>query len=182
MSQSRTLDLKSDVHQESIAGAFVGIDHNAEVLDLGTIGAQPCDIAQLVRTQPSNAQPLVFVYEAGPSGRWLSRDLTQTGHVCWVVAPAVIPQTAGDRVKTDRRDAVQLARLRHSGGLTAGDVPALDTKGGLMVPESDVPKGFQVRCPRPSEEVQTQCGVTLDGVKRFIILAPRSGQAPDGYT
>ena len=82
MSQSRTLDLGLDVHQESIAGTSVGIDHNAEVLDLGTIGTRPCDIAQLVRTPPSNAQPLVFVYEAGPCGHWLSRDLTQTGHVC----------------------------------------------------------------------------------------------------
>jgi hypothetical protein len=50
-----------------------------------------------------------------------------------------------------------------------------------MVPESSVPKGVQVRFPSPLEEVQPRYGVTLDGVKRFKILAPRSRQAPDGY-
>jgi hypothetical protein len=51
-----------------------------------------------------------------------------------------------------------------------------------MVPESRVPKGLQVSFPSPSEAGQPRGGVTLDGVKRFNILAPRSRQAPDGYT
>jgi transposase len=48
------------------------------------------------------------------------------GYVCWVVAPSLIPKKAADRVKTDRRDAMQLARLRRSGDLTPVDVPAVD--------------------------------------------------------
>jgi len=60
----------------------------------------------------------VFVYEAGPCGYWLYRYLTKKGHICWVVAPSLIPKKAGDRLKTDRRDAVQLARLMRSGDLT----------------------------------------------------------------
>ena len=51
--------------------------------------------------------------EAGPCGSWLSRSLTNKGYVCWVVAPSLMPTKAGDRVKTDRRDARQLAR-RHA--------------------------------------------------------------------
>ncbi len=123
MSQSSTLDVGLDVHQESIAVASVAKDHDAEVIDLGAMSTRPCDIDQLVRTRQSTAQRLVFVYEAGPCGYWWSRDLTKKGDVCWVVAPALMPQTAGDRVKPDRRDAVPLARLMRSGALTPVDVP-----------------------------------------------------------
>ena len=118
MSQSRTLDIGLDVHQETIAVAYVAQDHGAEVSDLGTIGTRQCDIDQLVRKLQSKAKPLVFVYAAGPCGYWLSRDLPQKGYQCWVVAPSLIPQQAGDRVNTDRRDAVQLARLMRAGELT----------------------------------------------------------------
>ena len=69
---------------------------------------------------------LIFVYEAGPCGYWLYRYLTQKGYDCWVVAPSLIPKKAGDRVKTDRRDAVQLARLARSGDLTAVYVPKVE--------------------------------------------------------
>jgi transposase len=58
-----------------------------------------------------------------PWGAWLSRDLSQHGHACGVVAPSLRPQTAGDRVTTARRDTVHLARLRRSGDLTPVDVP-----------------------------------------------------------
>jgi len=58
------------------------------------------------------------VYEAGPCGYWLYRYLTKKDLKCWVVAPSQIPKKAGDRVKTDRRDAMQMARLLRSGDLT----------------------------------------------------------------
>jgi transposase len=74
----------------------------------------------------SKAKHLVFVYEAGPCGSWLYRYLRKRGYDCWVVAPSLIPKKAGDRVKTDRRDAVQLARLARSGDLTAVDVPKVE--------------------------------------------------------
>src|SRR4029450_10561976 len=69
------------------------------------------------------AKQLLFVYEAGPRGYWLYRYCTKTGDDCWVVAPSLMPKKAGDRVKTDRRDAVQLARLARSGARTAVSVP-----------------------------------------------------------
>jgi transposase len=126
MQQSRTLYVGLDVHKESIAVAYVAQDHGAEVISLGTIGTRQCDIDQLIRKMQSKAKPLVFVYEAGPCGYWLYRSLTKKDYDCWVVAPSLMPKKAGDRVKTDRRDAVQLARLARSGDLTAVYVPKVE--------------------------------------------------------
>jgi transposase len=126
MQNSNTLYVGLDVHKDSIAVAYVAKAHDAEVIYLGTIGTRQCDIDQLVRRLQSKAKHLVFVYEAGPCGYWLFRYLTNKGYVCWVVAPSLIPQKAGDRVKTDRRDAVQLARLMRSGDLTRVYVPTVE--------------------------------------------------------
>jgi transposase len=126
MHQSSTLYIGLDVHKESIAVAYVAKAHDAEVIFLGTIGTRQADIDQLVRKLQAKAKHLVFVYEAGPCGYWLYRYLTNKGHICWVVAPSLIPKKAGDRVKTDRRDAVQLARLMRSGDLTPVYVPKVE--------------------------------------------------------
>jgi transposase len=126
MPQSSTLYVGLDVHKESIAVAYVAKDHDAEVIYLGSIGTRQADIDQVVRKLQAKAKHLVFVYEAGPCGYWLYRYLTKKGYVCWVVAPSLIPKKAGDRVKTDRRDAVQLARLMRSGDLTPVYVPTVE--------------------------------------------------------
>ena len=126
MSQSSTLYVGLDVHKESIAVAYIAKDHDADVIYLGTIGTRHVDLETLVRTLQSKAKHLIFVYEAGPCGYWLYRYLRKKGYVCWVVAPSLIPKKAGDRVKTDRRDAVQLARLMRSGDLTPVYVPTVE--------------------------------------------------------
>jgi transposase len=126
MSQSSTLFIGMDVHKDSIAVAYVAQDHGAEVMYLGAIGTRQCDIDQLIRKMQSQATHLIFVYEAGPCGYWLYRYLTKKGYRCRVVAPSLIPKKAGDRVKTDRRDAVQLARLMRSGDLTPVYVPTVE--------------------------------------------------------
>jgi transposase len=126
MPQSSTLYVGLDVHKDSIAVAYVAQEHGAEVIYLGAIGTRQCDIDQLIRKLQSKAKHLVFVYEAGPCGYWLYRYLMQKGYDCWVVAPSLIPKKAGDRVKTDRRDAVQLARLMRSGDLTPVYVPTVE--------------------------------------------------------
>jgi transposase len=126
MHQSSTLYVGLDVHKESIAVAYVAKDHGAEVIYLGTIGTRHGDIDKLIRNMQSKAKQLVFVYEAGPCGYWLYRYLRKKGYECWVVAPSLIPKKAGDRVKTDRRDAVQLARLMRSGDLTPVYVPTVE--------------------------------------------------------
>jgi len=126
MKQPSPLDVGLDVHQDSMAVAYVVQDHGAEVVSLGNIGTRPCDINQLIRRLQSKSPHLVLVYEAGPCGYWLYRYLTHKGQVCWVVAPALIPNKPGDRVNTNRRDAIKLARLRRSGDLTPVDVPKVE--------------------------------------------------------
>ena len=126
MLQSSTLYIGMAVHKESIAVAYVAQEHHAEVISLGAIGTRQCDIDQLIRKMQSKSKQLVFVYEAGPCGYWLYRYLTQKGHICWVVAPSLIPKKPGDRVKTNRRDAIKLARLMRSGDLTPVHVPKVE--------------------------------------------------------
>ncbi len=126
MSQSRTLSIGMDVHKDAIAVADLAQDHSSEVTSLGTMGTRQCDLDHRTRTLQSKAKQLVFVEEAGPWGSWLYRYLTKKGHRCWVVAPSLMPNKAGDRVNTDRRDAVQLARLMRSGALTRVYVPTVE--------------------------------------------------------
>jgi transposase len=126
MRQSSTLYIGLDVHKDSIAVAYVAKDLDAEVVFVGSVGTRHGDLDQRIRKMPSKAQQLIFVYEAGPCGYWLYRYLSNKGYDCWVVAPSLIPKQPGDRVKTDRRDAVQLARLARSGDLTAVYVPTVE--------------------------------------------------------
>jgi transposase len=126
MGHSTTLYVGLDVHQESIAVAYAPEERGAEVVFLGTSGTRQCDIDTLVRKLLSKAQHLRFVYEAGPCGYWLYRYLTKKKLSCWVVAPSRLPKKPGDRVNTDRRDAVQLARLMRSGDLTPVSVPEIE--------------------------------------------------------
>jgi transposase len=126
MGHSHTLSGGLDVHKESLAVADASEERGAEVVCLGTIGPRQCDIDPLVRKLQSTATHLLFVSEAGPCGYWLYRSLPKKPLVCWVVAPSLTPKKPGDRVKTDRRDAVQLARLLRSGDLTPIDVPEVE--------------------------------------------------------
>jgi transposase len=126
MAQSRTLDVGMDVPKESSTVADGAQAHGAEVISLGTIGTRQCEIDTLIRQRRSKSKPLVLVYAAEPCGDGLYRYLMKQGYVCWGVAPSVIPQKAGDRVTTDRREARPLAQLMHSGDLTPVDVPAVD--------------------------------------------------------
>jgi transposase len=123
MSQSRPLFIGMDVHTDTIAVASVAQEHGAEVTSLGTMGTRQCDIDHLVRKMPAKATHLIFVSEAGPCGSWLYRYLTTKGYDCWGVAPSLMPKKSGDRVQTNRRDAVPLARLARSGDLPLVSVP-----------------------------------------------------------
>lgn len=121
-----TIYVGLDVHKESIAGAYAPESRDVEVVVLGTIGPRQCDMDKLIRQLQSNGAPLVFVYGAGPCGYGVYRSLTQTGFACHVVAPSLIPRKPGDRVKTDRRDAITLARLMRSEDLTSIYVPRVE--------------------------------------------------------
>jgi transposase len=122
---SKILYVGLDVHKDSIVVASAPEDRGAEMVSLGAIGTRQCDIDKLIRRLESKGATLSFVYEAGPCGYWLYRYLTRRGLSCAVVAPSLIPRKAGDRVKTDRRDAITLARLMRSGDLTSIYVPTV---------------------------------------------------------
>src|SRR5262245_27007930 len=126
MSQSRTRFMGMDVHTDPIAVAYVAQDHGAAVTYLGTIGTRQWDIAQLLRKMQSQATHLIFVSAAGPCGYWLERYRRKKDDACWVVAPSLLPKKAGDRVNTDRRDALPRARLARAGARTAVSVPTVD--------------------------------------------------------
>ena len=114
------------MHTETIAVAYAREARDAAVVCWGRSGIRQSDLDQLIRTLTAKATPLVFVYDAGPCGYWLYRYLSRKQLICWVVAPSRVPQQAGDRVNTDRRDATPRARLRRSGDLTPVDVPAVE--------------------------------------------------------
>ena len=109
-----------DVHAETIAVAVAEPD--GEVRSLGTIGNREESIRKLIRKLGPPSQ-LRACYEAGPTGFVLYWQLAQLGVECAVVAPTLVPKKSGDRVKTDRRDALKLARSHRSDDLTAVWVP-----------------------------------------------------------
>jgi transposase len=109
-----------DVHAETIAVAVA--EANGEVRSLGVIPNRPEPVRRLIK-KLGPAQSLRVCYEAGPCGYVLYWQLTELGVHCDVVAPTLVPVKAGDRVKTDRRDAQKLARSYRSGDLTAVWVP-----------------------------------------------------------
>ena len=118
------LFLGLDVHNDSIAVSLAPSD-STEVRRYGIIGGQHDDVLKLIQ-KIQTAHPglaLKFCYEAGPRGYPLCRFIRSHGCECIIVSPSKIPRAPGDRVKTDRRDADQLARLFRAGELTGIYVP-----------------------------------------------------------
>ena len=115
-----------DVHKETISVAHAASGTVEPPHFVGQIGTRHCDVDKMVRRLQGQSPMLVFAYEAGPCGYVLHRYLTTKGFDCRVVAPSLIPKKPGDRVKNDRRDAVEIARLLRSGDLTSVYVPSVE--------------------------------------------------------
>lgn len=126
MAQPAPLLVGVDVHKDSIAVAHAQGQSADPPVFVGAIGTRQADIDKLVRRLHAKTLELVFAYEAGPCGYVLHRYLTGKGFACQVVAPPLIPKKPGDKVKTDRRDAIELARPLRSGDLTGVCVPTVD--------------------------------------------------------
>ncbi len=112
-----------DVSKETISVGIAPGDPREAVHYFGTIVYRPTALYSLCKKLSRDGARLHFCYEAGPFGYSLHRRLLDWGHTCDVVAPSLIPKRPGDRVKTDRRDALSLASLLRAGQLTAVWVP-----------------------------------------------------------
>ena len=112
-----------DVHKRRTVVAIADSGRDGEVRQYGAVETERSAIAKLAGKLARGGKTLRFCYEAGPCGYSMHRWLTGLGHECEVVAPSLIPRRPGERVRTDRRDAVKLARLHRAGELTAVWVP-----------------------------------------------------------
>lgn len=112
-----------DVHKETVAVAIADDERGSEVRYLGPVAHDDASVRRLVKRLSKDAARLSFCFEAGPCGYGLHRLLTKLGHDCIVIAPSMMPRRPGDHVKTDRRDAMTLARLLRADELTAIWVP-----------------------------------------------------------
>ena len=112
-----------DTSKLKISVALAEAGRDGEVRFLGEIDSTPEAVERLVRKLAKRHRRLAFAYEAGPTGYGLQRQIAALGHDCAVVAPSLIPKRPGERVKTNRRDALTLAKLHRAGELTPVWVP-----------------------------------------------------------
>ncbi|MBS7707973.1 IS110 family transposase [Chelatococcus asaccharovorans] len=112
-----------DVSKARNAIAVADGGRGGEVRFLGEVDAAEESMRRAVKRLTAKGERAHFCYEAGPTGYGLHRLITSLGHACTVVAPSLIPRKPGDRVKTNRRDAISLARLLRADELTAVWVP-----------------------------------------------------------
>ena len=125
MNKHSILFIGLDTHKIFTEVAYIEDQRGAKPVHYGCISSAKGAIKKLVRQFESKypQATLHFVYEAGPCGYWIYRLLTSLGHCCYVVAPSLIARKPGDKIKTDKRDALRLAKLLKSEDLTAIYVP-----------------------------------------------------------
>jgi len=113
-----------DVHKDTIVVAVTATGEIGKATAYGTFPNTQAALEKLVkRLRQAGSGPIKFCYEAGPCGYGAHRALSKMGEDCMVVAPSMIPRRSGERQKTDKRDAANLAVLHRGGQLTAVWVP-----------------------------------------------------------
>lgn len=112
-----------DTAKKKHAVAIAEDGRNGEIRYLGEIDSSPATVEKVIGKLAERYAKLHVCYEAGPTGYGLYRQVKALGHECAVVAPSLIPRKSGERIKTNRRDAVTLARALRAGDLTSVWVP-----------------------------------------------------------
>lgn len=115
-----------DVHADSVWAALAAPGRSEPIL-VGPCANTARAVFKLL-SKHGDARGMSVCYEAGPTGYGLQRGLQERGVACAVVAPSLVPHQHGDRVKTDRRDALKLARYWRTGTLTPVHVPDEQTE------------------------------------------------------
>lgn len=125
MTKHSILFIGLDTHKESTDIAYINEGRTSQPQHLGKIQTNKQAFTKLVRQFQSKHpdSTLYFVYEAGPCGYWIYRHLCKLGQDCFIVAPSLIPKKPGNRVKTDKRDAIMLAKLLKNGDIDPIYVP-----------------------------------------------------------
>ncbi len=112
-----------DMHKATVCVAVAESGRGGEIRQIGIFENRPEILCKMAARLGKGGRRLSFCYEAGPWGYGPHRLLTGRRYSCVVVAPSLIPMKSGDRVKTDCRDAVMLAKLHRAGELTAIRIP-----------------------------------------------------------
>lgn len=115
-----------DVHKDTIVVSFAEaglLGEPREVREYGKIVNAPAAVKALATKLAAKGNELRFCYEAGPRGYGVQRQLSGMGHQCAVVAPSLVPRKPGERIKTDRRDSIKLAKMHRADELTPVWVP-----------------------------------------------------------
>ncbi len=152
-----------DVHKVSISVAVAEEGRQAPEF-LGEIPNEPKAIDRLIRQMSERfaGQSLLFCYEAGPCGYGIYHQIQASGQDGEMVAPSLIPQRPGDRVKTNRRDAILLARLSRSGELTPVWVPTAEQEAirDLTRAREDMKKAAELRARQRLNNAAVAEGLT----------------------
>ena len=154
-----------DVHARSVVG--VGLDGLTGEVLRARLSAELPEVLSWIHGLPG---PVRVVYEAGPTGFGLARALATEGIECLVAAPSKISRPAGDRVKTDARDALLLARLLRVGDIVAVRVPSEDEEAArdLVRAREDV-RGDLMRARHRLSKLLLRHGVVWDGKEAWTL-------------
>ena len=172
MDESMTVAVGLDVHARSIRVAVVRAD---ELLEERTLPYDLERVGRLLRRWPG----LRCCYEAGPTGFGLYRYLVEQGIDCAVVAPGLVPQRPGDRVKIDPRDARKLARLLAGGLLQPIHVPSAELEAARdLVRAREGARLDRMRGSRSSRPSTATCTRSTSSTRGSRSLSRRSGMPP----
>jgi len=154
------------VHKATLCIAHAESGRDGDVRQIGVFENRPEVLMKLAARLSKGGRRLSFCYEAGPCGYGLHRLLTGCGHECVVVAPSPIPVKAGDRVKTDRRDAVMLAKLHRAAELTSIWIPdaAHEAIRGLVRARATAGRS----CPRHASICKASCCATIGSIEELV--------------